>query len=127
MDFMDDSAHRHQMWRLTDPALHQFVQQAFSEKTLFIADGHHRYETALNYRNWLKETQSDFNETHPANFIMMSLVSMSDPGLVILPAHRILSRIPNETLKTFISKAESYFDISELPGGPEGFRKCRPG
>ncbi|MFH0727149.1 MAG: DUF1015 domain-containing protein [Pseudomonadota bacterium] len=119
MDFMDDSAHRHQMWRFTDPALHQFVTQAFSEKKLFIADGHHRYETAINYRNWLKETRPDFNGTHPANFIMMSLVSMSDPGLVILPAHRILSSIPEATRNAFLSRAEIYFDISTLPGGPE--------
>lgn len=119
-DFMDDSAHRHQMWRLTDPALHQFIQREFSEKTLFIADGHHRYETALNYRKWLKETRSDFDETHPANFIMMSLVSMSDPGLVILPAHRILSSIPEETRNTFISRAQRYFDITEIPGGQAG-------
>jgi uncharacterized protein (DUF1015 family) len=120
MDFMDDSLHRHQMWRLNDPALHQFTQQAFAEKTLFIADGHHRYETALNYRNWVKGTRSDFDETHPANFIMMSLVSMSDPGLVILPAHRILSSIPNETRNTFLSKAKRYFEIFELPSGQEG-------
>jgi uncharacterized protein (DUF1015 family) len=120
MDFMDDSAHRHQMWRFTDPELHQFITKAFSEKTLFIADGHHRYETAINYRNWLKETRSDFNGTHPANFIMMSLVSMSDPGLVILPAHRILSNIPDETRNTFISRAKTYFDISALPGDPNG-------
>lgn len=121
MDFLDDSGHRHLMWRLIDPELHRYIERAFSEKTLFIADGHHRYETALNYRNWLKETRSDFNETHPANFIMMSLVSMSDPGLVILPAHRILSHIRVETRNTFISKAETYFHISEIPCGPEGF------
>jgi len=121
MDFLDDSGHRQLMWRFTDRTLHHLIERAFSEKTLFIADGHHRYETALNYRNWLKETRSDFNETHPANFIMMSLVSMSDPGLVILPAHRILSHIGAETRNTFISKAETYFHISELPCGPEGF------
>ncbi|MDX9788243.1 MAG: DUF1015 domain-containing protein [Desulfobacterales bacterium] len=120
MDFIDDAGHRHLMWRLTDPELHQSITTVFHNKPLFIADGHHRYETALNFRNWLKDTQPDFDTSHPANFIMMSLSSISDPGLVILPAHRILTAVPAEIRETFISTAENYFDIISVPAGHEG-------
>lgn len=119
-DFYDDAGHRHMMWRLTDPTLHGFVAEAFSDKTLFIADGHHRYETALNYRNWLKETRPGFDETHPANYIMMSLSSISDPGLVILPAHRILKDLSGTRRDAFLQRSEEYFDIATLSGGAEG-------
>lgn len=120
IDFTDDAGHRHLLWCLTDIALHREIQEAFEEKQLFIADGHHRYETALNYRNWLKETHPDFNETHPANYIMMSLSSMSDPGLIIKPAHRILSNVSRDELDSFIAKAETYFDITTLPATLDG-------
>lgn len=120
MDFTDDSGHRHLLWRFADPDLHQWVEKAFEGKTLFIADGHHRYETALNYRNWLNETKPGLSETHPSNFIMMSLVSMSDPGLVILPAHRIISGIQPDTMENFLGKAGNFFEISNISNGSGG-------
>jgi uncharacterized protein (DUF1015 family) len=120
MDFIDDANHRHFMWRLTDPDLHRSIEAAFNERPLFIADGHHRYETALNYRNWLRQTQPDFNDAHPANFIMMSLSSVDDPGLVILPAHRILTEVAPGDMEGFLSKAAPFFHITPLPPGPEG-------
>jgi uncharacterized protein (DUF1015 family) len=123
MDFTDDAGHRHLMWRLTDPDLHRLIEKAFQDHPLFIADGHHRYETALNYRNWLQQTQPNFNDSHPANFIMMSLSSVDDPGLVILPAHRILTEVPPETITAFLPKAAPYFDMETLPAGPEGRAK----
>ena len=60
-DFKDDAGHRHQLWRITDPAILQKTSDAFNDKKLFIADGHHRYETALNYRKWLMENSQNRN------------------------------------------------------------------
>ena len=57
-------------------------------KPLFIADGHHRYETACNYRDWLAE-QGPLDANHPANFVLTQCVSMNDPGLLVLPTHRL--------------------------------------
>ncbi len=62
---------------------------------VFIADGHHRYETANTYRNWLKEQGQHRGESDPSNFVLMMLVGMSDPGLAILPTHRLVSGFPN--------------------------------
>ncbi|MBW1759394.1 MAG: DUF1015 domain-containing protein, partial [Deltaproteobacteria bacterium] len=85
IDFVDDKGERHKLWRITDAAVHQHVSDAMKEKRLFIADGHHRYETALNYRDWVAKNNPDFNADHPANYIMMYLCSMEDPGLIVFP------------------------------------------
>jgi uncharacterized protein (DUF1015 family) len=118
-DFIDEQGHRHRLWRITDPKLHLWVENAMADKRLFIADGHHRYETALNYRKHLQETEPDFNDRHPANYILMYLCSMHDPGLIILPAHRLLKAVDGEMLNQAIEKSRSYFDVAEYPFTPE--------
>ena len=91
------------------------VRKCSDVKKIFIADGHHRYETALNYRDWLSARTSNFNGNHPANYVMMYLCSMEDPGLIILPAHRMLNEVPVELRESLIYKAKDYFDITSLP------------
>jgi len=112
-DFNDDAGHRHKLWRFTDPSILQKVSEAFKDKKLFIADGHHRYETALNYRKWLIENNSEFAADHPANYTMMYLCSIQDPGLVILPTHRLLTSISKQTQNDFLEKADTLFDIEK--------------
>ncbi len=119
-DLMDDKGHRHRMWRISDPDVCQHFTDAFQDKQLFIADGHHRYETALNYRNWLSETLPGFNSDHPANGIMMYLCSMSDPGLTILPAHRMLHGVDEATCASFLEKAADYFQMTSFPFDTSG-------
>ena len=82
MDFTDDQGLIHKLWRIVDMQMQAHVTAAIKDQCIFIADGHHRYETALNYRNWVKENTPGFDENHPANFVMMSLSSMKDPGMV---------------------------------------------
>jgi len=115
MVFTDENEQKHKLWRITDRAVHQRISENFKDKNIFIADGHHRYETALNYRNWLSAGSSGFNRNHPANYVMMYLCSMKDSGLVILPAHRLLSEVPAELMDSLIQKAKDYFDIITLP------------
>jgi len=112
-DFNDDAGHRHKLWRFTDPSILQKVSEAFKDKKLFIADGHHRYETALNYKKWLIENNSEFAADHPANYTMMYLCSIQDPGLVILPTHRLLTSISKQTQNDFLEKADTLFDIEK--------------
>lgn len=119
MAYVDRDGHDQKLWRLTDPEAARRVANHFSDKVIFIADGHHRYETALVYRDRVAETDPNFDETHPANYIMMSLTSMSDPGMVILPAHRLLKAVPPEQISRFLEKAPRYFDIRAFPFTPE--------
>ncbi|MBW1846758.1 MAG: DUF1015 domain-containing protein [Deltaproteobacteria bacterium] len=114
MDPADGKGHVHKLWRITDTDTHEYVQNAMKQTRLFIADGHHRYETALNYKDWVANNDPNFSEQHPANYVMMYLCSMQDPGMIILPAHRILKDIPKTDMNLFIQKAEEYFDITPI-------------
>ena len=125
IDFSDDAGHRHRLWRITDPGVHTPVIAAMRDKRLFIADGHHRYETALRYREWVMQNSAGFNETHPANYVMMYLCSMEDDGLVILPAHRLLHSVPAASREALMSKAADYFDIITIPYQGSGRDKAR--
>lgn len=115
IDLIDDVGERHCLWKITDTAVIAFVQNQMSEKRLYIADGHHRYETALNYRAFLKETDPSFTDDHPANAIMMYLTSMEDPGLIIFPTHRLLNQVDPQALARLLDKASAYFDVQTLP------------
>ncbi len=121
-DIINDKGHRHKMWRITDTSVQQHVSRTMEDKRIYIADGHHRYETSLNYRNWLSENSPDFNADHPSNFVMMYLCSMEDPGLVIRPAHRMLTEVADSSIDSFFDKAEECFNIETIPFndiGPE--------
>ena len=109
--FTEQNERKHTLWRITDSAVHRLVSEGLKDKKIFIADGHHRYETALNYRDWLSAGKSGLSGHHPANYVMMYLSSMEDPGLIILPAHRLLNEVPSEDRESFIRKTKEYFDI----------------
>ncbi|MBC2710383.1 MAG: DUF1015 domain-containing protein [Desulfosarcina sp.] len=118
VDFRDDQGHRHRLWQILDPAIHRQVAEAMRDKRLFIADGHHRYETALNFRKHLKDTDPSFSDRHPANYVLMYLCSMNDPGLIILPAHRLLKAVSMEDMRQAVENARNYFEVSEYPFTP---------
>ena len=115
IDFIDNNNHEHRLWRITDNGVYRYVSEAFKDKAIFIADGHHRYETALKYKEWLTENSPDFNSDHPANHVMMYLCSMEDSGLIILPAHRMLNEVPEPLRASLISNAPQYFDVTTFP------------
>lgn len=114
VSLVDGKGHEHKMWCLTDQDIVSHLTAFFRPKRLFIADGHHRYETALNYRDWVKANDPAFSDDHPANFVMMSLSSMVDPGMTILPAHRLLKEVPPDALSAFMDSAGEYFDIERF-------------
>ena len=105
---------RHQLWRIVDAQMVQVLSDALRPKKLYIADGHHRYETALNYCAWMHETHPGIASDHPANFVMMYLSSMADPGLIIRPAHRLLREIPPADLDLLLQKAQELFKIEAV-------------
>ncbi|VEN73515.1 conserved hypothetical protein [Candidatus Desulfarcum epimagneticum] len=114
-DFKDGFGHRHRMWRVTDPSAHETIRASMKDNAIFIADGHHRYETALNYRNFLADTDPDFHDGSGARYIMMYLCAMDDPGLIILPAHRLLSGIDPDLLHSLPERAKAHFDVEAVP------------
>jgi len=112
----------HRLWPVTDQAVINRVCTVLKEKPIFIADGHHRYETALNYRNWLAE-QGTLDENHPANFVLMMFVGMSDPGLAILPTHRLVSGLPNLTRDELTAALQSNLELETIGRGADAARE----
>lgn len=126
LDFMDRNDHRHRLWQLSDLDIHKKLSQEFVHRIIYIADGHHRYETSLAYREWLRNHDPSFTNTHPANFVMMHLTAMEDPGMVILPAHRLLKQVPAESRTALLKKAPDFFHVERIPFGDNGGKAaCR--
>jgi uncharacterized protein (DUF1015 family) len=105
---------QHKLWRIVDSDSVNKISAALQARKLYIADGHHRYETALNYRNWVHTSHPNLSDGHPANFVMMYLCSMADPGLVIRPAHRLLRDVPSSTIDRLLVRAKPYFEIETI-------------
>ncbi len=111
-EFTDDEGLTHRLWAITDPGKTAAITEAFEDKKLYIADGHHRYETALNYRRWLREQ----GETCPdADYCMMMLVEMSHPGLVVYPTHRMLRDLSDFSAEILLSACADYFTVEKMP------------
>jgi uncharacterized protein (DUF1015 family) len=112
-DFKDGS--RHALWTVQDPLLFKRMADAFSDKRIFIADGHHRYETARNYRNSMRARYGTRPPNRSYEFVMMLLTSMDDEGLMILASHRLVKRCDTFSPGGFFEKISSWFDIEEVP------------
>jgi uncharacterized protein (DUF1015 family) len=111
---LDEYETLHRVWRIHDPALIQSVQQVIREKNLLIADGHHRYETALAYRNERRKQSGSPDPNAPYEFVMMTLIPMESRGLVILPTHRIVHGLASFDREQMLEASEQFFDIERI-------------
>lgn len=116
LETQDEYGVWHRVWRVSDPALVKLVQTKMQDKNLIIADGHHRYETALNYRNERRAAAGAAANpaADPYELVMMTLVNMDSPGLVILPTHRVVHGLPSFSSDEFRQKASAYFSMEEV-------------
>jgi uncharacterized protein (DUF1015 family) len=90
-EIVDEDGTVHRVWRLRDPEVHAAVARALEDRWILIADGHHRYETALAYRD---ERRAAGDPPGAHDLVMMGLTALEDPGLVVFPTHRVLARWP---------------------------------
>lgn len=105
----------HKVWKANEPEFVQRCSHFISPKPIYIADGHHRYETALAYRDERRKTTPSYSGYEAFNFIMMTLVSFSDPGLVMLPIHRLIKGIQPNVLPELNKQLSSFFNIKSTP------------
>ncbi|MBN1267249.1 MAG: DUF1015 domain-containing protein [Anaerolineales bacterium] len=111
------------LWVVDDPEIVAAVMKEMEpKKNLIIADGHHRYETAINYRDEMRKKHPDAAENAAFNFRMVTLVSMSDPGLVILPTHRLIYGYDLLTRDELLEKASVYFEITHFENSVQLFK-----
>lgn len=110
----------HRMWPVSDMNLVGRVASLVEDKPMFVADGHHRYETACNYRDELAATAGGkLPDDHPANFVLSMMVSMDDPGLIVLPTHRLIQGCQDFTASQLRERLEKYFDCEDAGTGPQ--------
>jgi uncharacterized protein (DUF1015 family) len=117
----------HRVWRVSDPATVRMLVSTMADKKLIIADGHHRYETALNYSKEhapATTTRTEHNASslpqppYPEAAVMMTFVNMDSDGLVILPTHRVVHSLAGFDPAAFAKAAEQYFTVEKLGESP---------
>ena len=109
------SGERHNVWAITEPEAVNQTCGSLIEQPLYLADGHHRYESALVYQRERQACSSLVSGDEAFNFVLMTLVDFSDPGLIILPPHRLVRGISKSTLNGLLAKLKVFFEINELP------------
>ncbi len=113
-EIRDSDGTVHRTWNIYDEEVIRRIRQLIEKKSLFIADGHHRYETARAYRAEMRAA-GNTDPSAPHEYVMMYLTSTSHPGLTILPAHRMLKGLKDPDIPRLLQLMEPYFHIEEVP------------
>ncbi len=123
IDVADEYGVAHRVWQISDPAVIAAVQDRMRDQRLVIADGHHRYETALNFRNESRaKAGTASNPQAPYEFVMMTFVNMNDPGLLVLPTHRVVHSLESFSADAFQNSARTFFEVEEVDPAIEAAR-----
>ena len=104
---------RNSVWTVTDNEVIQNIRAAIAEKQVLIADGHHRYETALAYRDWMRSNAAHHTGRELYNYVMMFFTNVDDEGLVIYPTHRLIHSLPLFDRGKFLESVERFFIVRE--------------
>ena len=113
IDVTDEYGVIHRVWQISDPAVISSVQQKMRDKKLVIADGHHRYETALNFRNECRKASGKTDPQAPYEYVMLTFVNMNDPGLLVLPTHRVVHSLNSFSADDFRKACQEFFEVEE--------------
>jgi uncharacterized protein (DUF1015 family) len=115
-----DNGEESRLWRITDPSLIQKLQQEMKDQSLLIADGHHRYEATLNYRNYMRNARGQWNGREAFNYIMTYFANVHDENVVILPTHRLVRGYAHKPFLELEETLQTYFYVEQHPKTPEG-------
>ena len=107
---------RNRLWKMTDPDIVATVQQVLLDRQVYIADGHHRYETGVNYRNLRAEENPSHTGDEPYNFILIYLANIFDEGLIIFPLHRMVHSLEQFSPEGLIETLSTNFEVKPLSG-----------
>jgi len=115
LELRDEFGVTHRLWPVSDPAFVTKIQKAMAPKKLVIADGHHRYETALHYRDECRARASATDPVAASEFAMATFINTHSKGLAILPTHRTVANLPNYDFDRFRKALSPYFDWYSYP------------
>lgn len=113
-DVTNEDGVRNKLWKISDPEVIAAITNHLEDKSFLIADGHHRYETALEYRNIQREANGGTTEDKPYEYVMMFLSNAEDKGLIINPTHRAVKNL-GMNLETFLNNLSEEFNIEKMP------------
>ncbi len=115
VQIVDEIGEEHRLHPITDTEQVAHIQDFFAQRQLYIADGHHRYETALAYQAEILEQRKELHSEDAVNFTLMALVDVDDPGMLVLPTHRILSGLSQTALHALSPQnLAQYFTVQPL-------------
>ena len=115
-----DNGDQCRLWRITDPAVIQKIQQEMRDRQLLIADGHHRYEATLNYRDHMRRERGQWTGREAFNYIMAYCANINDENVVILPTHRLVRGYAHKPFLELEEALQAYFYMEQHPKTPEG-------
>ena len=116
IQFTDEAGEEHRLQPIRDAQQIASIQDFFKERQLYIADGHHRYETALAYQQEVREQRKELYPEDAANFVLMALIDVDDPGMLVLPTHRVLFGLDQQVLDGLIEASfAQYFNVQVVP------------
>lgn len=116
----------HEVWTIEDHASLEAFAATMRGCDTFIADGHHRYTTALNYQQELNAASGPLPAGHPANACLFVLVALQDPGLIVLPTHRVLGGMSSFSMVAFTAAARGALHIEPFKGNLAALEKALP-
>ncbi len=124
IEVKDEYGVTHRVWKVSDAERIELIRDKMRDRKLIIADGHHRYETALNYRNERRagDGPQTAAEAAPYEFTMMTFFNMDAPGLTILPTHRLIHGLGSFSAEDFRQKAKRYFSVDEVDASIDAAR-----
>jgi len=115
IDVGDEYGVAHRVWQISDASVIASVQGKMRDKKLVIADGHHRYETALNFRNECRAAVgAGAAPNDPYGFVMMTFVNINNPGLLVLPTHRVVHSLEEFSPDNFQNASRAFYEIEEV-------------
>ena len=115
VQIVDEVDEEHRFQPITDAHHIALIQDFFSQRQLYVADGHHRYETALAYRDEILAQRKELHPDDAVNFVMMALIDVDDPGMLVLPTHRLLFGLSMEALSKLSNEHfAQYFTVQPL-------------
>ncbi|MCZ6528633.1 MAG: DUF1015 domain-containing protein [Candidatus Dadabacteria bacterium] len=114
-DITNEDGVRNRLWKVSDPDTISFIGNHLEDKSLLIADGHHRYETAIEYRNIQRELNGGVTSDKLYEYVMMFLSNAEDEGLIINPTYRVVKNMGNLDLESFLNMLGEEFNIEKMP------------
>ena len=124
LEFRDPEGIIHRLWLVTDPRAQREAALLMEPKHVYIADGHHRYETCLAHRGRMRRSFPMADERSPFNYTLVYASALQDPGLAILPAHRLITELPGFDRPDFLARAGEFFHIQDTGLDPSADRSA---